>query len=57
MEMIYSVSIKITALFSASCILKLLLPGGAMKRGAAKAVDIVTLLSLIRIISGAMVNG
>lgn len=57
MDSIYDTAIRIVALFSAACILKLLLPGGAMKRSAAKAVDIVTMLSLIRIISGVLPNG
>lgn len=47
----------IVTLFSAACILKLLLPGGTMKRSAIKAVDIVTLVSLIRIVLGVLSDG
>ncbi len=56
MDTLYTTAMSIVALFCASCILKLLLPGGAMKRSASKAVDIVVLLSLIRIISGVLQN-
>ncbi|MBQ4610535.1 MAG: hypothetical protein IJB30_02255 [Clostridia bacterium] len=57
MRVIFDAAISIIALFSSACLLKLLLPGGNMKRSAAKAVDIVVLLSVIRIISGALTNG
>ena len=57
MELMHQTSMSIVALFCGTCLLKLLLPGGAMKRSASKAVDIVTLLSLIRIITGALPNG
>ena len=57
MDVLYKTAMSIVALFFAACMLKLLLPGGAMKRSAAKAVDIVTLLYLIRIVSGVLPNG
>lgn len=57
MSVLYKTAMSIVVLFSGACMLKLLLPGGAMKRSAAKAVDIVTLLCLIRIISGVLPNG
>ncbi|MBR4018039.1 MAG: hypothetical protein IKK12_00630 [Clostridia bacterium] len=57
MDVLYKTAMSIVVLFSAACMLKLMLPGGAMKRSAAKAVDIVTLLYLIRIISGVLPNG
>lgn len=57
MDAVYDGAIRIVALFSSVCLLKLLLPGGNMKRSAIKAVDIVVLLSVIRIISGALANG
>ena len=57
MDVLYKTAMRIVALFSAAYMLKLLLPGGAMKRSAAKAVDIVALLYLIRIISGVLPNG
>lgn len=57
MERVSRAAISIVALFSIACILKLLLPCGPMKRSAVKAVDIVVLLSLIRIISGVLPNG
>lgn len=54
MEVLSKTAMRIVALFSVACVLKLLLPGGAMKCSATKAVDIVTLLSFIRIVSGVL---
>lgn len=57
MNVLYKTTMSIIVLFSGACILKQLLPSGTMKRSAAKAVDIVTMLYLIRIISGVLPNG
>lgn len=57
MNVLYKTAMSIIVLFSGACILKQLLPSGTMKRSAAKAVDIVTMLYLIRIISGVLPNG
>jgi len=57
MDVFSRTAMRIVTLFCGAFTLKLLLPGGAMKRSAAKAVDIVTLLSLIRIVSGVLPNG
>ena len=57
MDVFSRTAMRIVTLFCGAFMLKLLLPGGAMKRSAAKAVDIVTLLSLIRIVSGVLPNG
>ncbi|MBQ3131422.1 MAG: hypothetical protein IJC24_01825 [Clostridia bacterium] len=57
MDMLSNTAMRIVTMFSVAFILKLLLPRGAMKRSAEKAVDIVTLLSLIRIVSGVLPNG
>lgn len=57
MEKVRMAGTGIVTLFSAACILKLLLPGGTMKRSAIKAVDIVTLVSLIRIVLGVLSDG
>ena len=57
MENIHKTAMSIIVLVSAACVLKLMLPKGAMKRSAVKAVDIVMLMYIIRIISGVMPNG
>lgn len=57
MDMLSNTAMRIVTMFSVAFILKLLLPRGGMKRSAEKAVDIVTLLSLIRIVSGVLPNG
>lgn len=57
MDMLSNTAMRVVTMFSVAFILKLLLPRGAMKRSAEKAVDIVTLLSLIRIVSGVLPNG
>ncbi len=57
MDVIQNTSIKIVVLFCGAYMLKLLLPGGAMKRSASRAVDIAAMLSLIRIIMGVLPNG
>ena len=57
MEKLYEGAIKLLSMFMAMCLIKLLLPGGTMKRSASKAVDIAALFSIIKIISGVLPNG
>ena len=57
METINKSAMSIVVMISLACVLKLLLPKGAMNRSAAKTVDIVMLMYIIRIISGVMPNG
>lgn len=57
MDVICDAATKTVTVFVSMCIMKLMLPGGNMKRGASRAVDIVTLLSLINIIAGVLPNG